>query len=488
MITNYFIQRRITEELAPHITGKPLDDAFTMHPDELRLVFDDIILRISTRPANAFIHFRSGDVHIRSRNVKHFFSQLYGKIVSGIRIAPADRFIRLELDSARIDIRLYNGPNVIAYYDTTAELFKKEPKTPFDDPFAADAKTPSLGNILIKEAAYRNTDLLPELLSGSGAYIGQTLDGMSILAPLPLMHRTVKDWKYYGSANDAVREYLQTERIVSKFASEKTKHLHFISDEINAHKRSLEQAERSLQDFSRADRYQSIASELLARHDLHLRGTETFLTSTGEQIALDPSLSIYDNAQLYFSKAKTSRERKKETLARAKSLRERIARSESALSSLYNCSDPSQLTEWKQTFRDVLAAEIEKSERQSKHPFREFKLRGNYIALVGKNAKQNDELTLRYAKKDDIWLHARDVAGSHVVIPHREKNKPVPKEVIEEAASIALFYSDAKSQPLAPVSYTFRKFVRKPKGSAPGAVRIEREDVIITAPKNPNEQ
>lgn len=102
---------------------------------------------------------------------------------------------------------------------------------------------------------------------------------------------------------------------------------------------------------------------------------------------------------------------------------------------------------------------------------------------IGKNAANNELLTLKYAHKDDLWLHARDVSGSHVVIKH-QAGKTFPKEVIERAAEIAAFYSQRKTDSLCPVSYTTKKYIRKVKGTAVGSVRMDREEVLMVVPKS----
>ena len=117
-------------------------------------------------------------------------------------------------------------------------------------------------------------------------------------------------------------------------------------------------------------------------------------------------------------------------------------------------------------------------------PFKEFRLSG-WTILVGRSAANNDELTLRHARKDDLWLHAKDVAGSHVVIRRPNAAQPVPRPVIEAAAALAAWYSKRKSDSLCPVVVTPRKFVRKPRGAAPGSVKVEREEqVVLVRPEN----
>lgn len=120
-------------------------------------------------------------------------------------------------------------------------------------------------------------------------------------------------------------------------------------------------------------------------------------------------------------------------------------------------------------------------ESQNTTDFKEYECMGFKI-LVGRNAKNNDELTIQFASKNDLWLHAKDVSGSHVVVKHQVKDQIFPKPVIERAAQLAAFYSKRKNDSLCPVMYTLVKYVRKPKGAAAGAVRVEREKVLLVAP------
>lgn len=115
-------------------------------------------------------------------------------------------------------------------------------------------------------------------------------------------------------------------------------------------------------------------------------------------------------------------------------------------------------------------------------PFREFEKNG-YKIFVGKDAKNNDNLTFGYAKPNDIFLHARGVSGSHVIIKNPTREFP-QKPVLQYAASIAAHYSKARTSRIVPVAYTMRKFVKKAKGE-PGAVLIDREEVIYVKPEIP---
>ena len=134
--------------------------------------------------------------------------------------------------------------------------------------------------------------------------------------------------------------------------------------------------------------------------------------------------------------------------------------------------------------RDLKSVTKEKQPARAALPYREFMIDG-YQVWVGKSARHNDDLTLHYAGKNDLFFHARDVAGSHVILKV-QGNKPVPKPTLEKVAALAAWYSKRKTDSLCPVAYTQRKYVRKPKGAPPGTVVMEREKVLLVKPELPD--
>lgn len=113
-----------------------------------------------------------------------------------------------------------------------------------------------------------------------------------------------------------------------------------------------------------------------------------------------------------------------------------------------------------------------------------FEVEGGFQILVGRNNRQNDYLTLKLALPDDLWLHVKDIPGSHVVVKSPQKTG-VPDPVIEQAAQLAAYYSKARQSTKAPVDYTLRKHVRKPKGGKPGMVIYENQKTVFVEPKTP---
>ncbi|TLN00225.1 fibronectin-binding domain-containing protein, partial [bacterium] len=101
--------------------------------------------------------------------------------------------------------------------------------------------------------------------------------------------------------------------------------------------------------------------------------------------------------------------------------------------------------------------------------------------LVGRNNRQNDRLTLRTAGPEDIWLHVKDIPGSHVII-RSDQLAEVTERTLEEAAILAAYYSKARASANVPVDYTFRKHVHKPKGAKPGMVIYENQRTLYVTP------
>lgn len=191
-------------------------------------------------------------------------------------------------------------------------------------------------------------------------------------------------------------------------------------------------------------------------------------------LPLKEELNAQQNAALCYRKHKNSR-------IETTLLEQRIAQLESGIKSIeQQLKTINEATHLKQLKTFVPKEET----RQVTVPYRVFVVQGFEIR-VGKNAQSNDELTMRYAHKNDLWLHAKDVSGSHVIVRWKPGSN-FPSEVIEAAAKMAAYYSKLKGSGLVPVTHTLRKFVRKPKGSLPGQVVVDKEEVILVVPGLPN--
>ncbi|HEX8905231.1 MAG TPA: NFACT RNA binding domain-containing protein, partial [Longimicrobiaceae bacterium] len=114
-------------------------------------------------------------------------------------------------------------------------------------------------------------------------------------------------------------------------------------------------------------------------------------------------------------------------------------------------------------------------------PYRVYRTSGGLEVRVGRTSKDNDVLTFRHASHEDVWLHARQVPGSHVVLRWSEEGAP-PARDLEEAAVLAALHSKARSSGTVAVDWTRRKYVRKPRGAPPGRVSVLQAKTIFVEP------
>jgi predicted ribosome quality control (RQC) complex YloA/Tae2 family protein len=118
---------------------------------------------------------------------------------------------------------------------------------------------------------------------------------------------------------------------------------------------------------------------------------------------------------------------------------------------------------------------------------RRYRSTDGYEILVGRTDRDNDNLTFRLAKSYDLWFHAADYPGSHVVLRNPQR-KQVPARAVTEAAQLAAKFSQAKSDAKVAVNYCERKFVTKMKGFAPGQVRLSSFKTVLVEPHEAGER
>jgi predicted ribosome quality control (RQC) complex YloA/Tae2 family protein len=108
--------------------------------------------------------------------------------------------------------------------------------------------------------------------------------------------------------------------------------------------------------------------------------------------------------------------------------------------------------------------------------------REGFTLLIGKNSRQNEDVTFHQASSNDMWLHARGVPGSHVII--KAGGRDIPRSAIEQAAALAAWYSQARGSTSVPVDYTLQRYVRHMKGGGPGMVIYDHERTVYAEPRN----
>ncbi len=206
-------------------------------------------------------------------------------------------------------------------------------------------------------------------------------------------------------------------------------------------------------------------------------------------VELDPRMSPAENAQSYFKKYTKARSSQAIAEIYLKETKAELTYLESVMVSLEQADEISELAEIK---AELIKEGYIKPEAPAKgvkktlpavepEPMR-FKSKDGLDILVGRNNRQNDYLTQKMARPEDLWLHVKDIPGSHVIVKNPGGTE-TPKQSLQQAAEIAAYYSKARESSKVPVDYTLRKWVRKPKGAKPGTVIYENQRTIIVEPK-----
>ena len=203
------------------------------------------------------------------------------------------------------------------------------------------------------------------------------------------------------------------------------------------------------------------------------------------EIEIDQSSTLPEEAARRFSRYARSKRATKQITARIERVEKEISDLNSARERLDNIigeRDEPQLDEFiNQTQRS--APPISKLKRDQKIPgTRRYLSTDGFEVLVGRAAKDNDNLTFKVARPNDLWLHAADYPGSHVIVRGKGR-KEIPHRTVLEAAQLAAHFSQAKDDSKVNINYTQRKFLSKVKGGAPGLVRISRFKHLTVQPK-----
>jgi predicted ribosome quality control (RQC) complex YloA/Tae2 family protein len=197
---------------------------------------------------------------------------------------------------------------------------------------------------------------------------------------------------------------------------------------------------------------------------------------TGEKVTieLNPTLSPRENADYYFDKA-----RRLETSIPI--IEKRIKQQQTEIDKLKSLQTaPEDISEINRAVR------TQKASAQKRLPFRQFDLGNGWLAYAGKSAKNNDELTFGFAHKDDLWFHAWQAQGSHLILRAPKKGAVADKNILVKAASLAAYYSKAKTSSKVPIIYTEVRYLKKVK-KIPGKVIYTNVKELMVTPQSPQE-
>lgn len=466
---HYVCIERISFALSSILENAVLSDAFRHKEDELSLVFklDENYFSLSLNTSCRQGLFQFFDYELsRSSGVQPLFESIKYKRVKQIIQSKNDRSFLLEFEQNLILLFKCYGPlsNVILFENNIAnEAYRSSIISDFQV----------------------QLDQLDRLASGKlSLEIDESKNKLSYFVYKRNQQyefhidKQIEEEQVYFSYDilDAYTFFSQRYIQQYHFLKEKESLLKSLSDQIKRQEQVLYNNKTRLHYLENAINPEEIGHIIMANLHMMNKGDEKtelfdFYRNENISIKLKKELSPQDNAAQYYRKAKN----RKLEIEQAYKM---ITQAEEKLKLLKPRLVEVQIAETKKALKQKDKIEFEQKNASG---FKEFECDGFRI-YVGRNSENNDVLTLKFAKKDDLWLHAKGVSGSHVIIKNQQKRK-TPEHVIQRAAELAAYFSKSKSSGLVAVMVTEKKYVRKPKGALPGQVRVDREDVILAEPK-----
>jgi predicted ribosome quality control (RQC) complex YloA/Tae2 family protein len=343
-------------------------------------------------------------------------------------------------------------------------------------------------------------DLLKELEETPRPRIYYQNNSPVTFSLISLHHLPYSEVEEFDSIHDAIKVFVGGTRKQKTLVQEKETLLHFLRQGAERSERTLQKMEQETEALQRATQYELYGKLLMSNLVQLQKGMrevelENIYSSdkSGILIRLDQKLTPAQNAEHYFDKSKKARAGAEEKLGYQEEVRERWELLRDLLDRVTDLQTHDQFAEFTTTNREQLkrlgykGVIGEEREPKEEAPFRTFIVSGGFQVWVGKNSENNDLLTLKYARPGDLWFHARGSSGSHVVLRTGTGKGEPSRRALEEAASIAAFYSKMKTAKHVPVAMTEKKYVRKPRGAPAGTVVIEREKLFFVNPQLPAE-
>lgn len=548
MVDNFFTLRALVRGWRDDLVGCTIGDAYSQVRNELTLAFahpeQEWMLRCSVQRPLLFI-FRAPGYTKARQNVATLFDRAFDRVVEEVHIAERDRMIFIDLSGGlQFRIPLFGGKaNAFLVDDagTVIEAFRNNERhagedapTPrpapmpesfadFEDRWrtnrnkvrqAVSSAVPLFNRVLAKETAYRAglaADRDPENCDESERRAlyeaAQTLiEKMETPAPriygtghfpdvfglIPLQHRDDED-EAFDTVDEAVRIFVRRKLAEQHFHRLYDPLEEALEDAYEHYRSSVDRMIDELSNPSRADRHERWGHLLMAAQgDVPEGADEVTLPDLFEEesepvtIPLDPSKSAVENAEYYYDKARRSRRSREEAENRLVEAEEQAEEAKELLDKLRSITTLSEIKSFRKENEQRLAPFVKQNEEDiEEFPFRRFDLGEGFEVWVGRNARQNHELTFHVAQKYDLWMHVRDMPGAHVVLHKPNRDAKPGRRRLHTAAAIAAYHSKARGSSVVPVMVTERKYVTSPSGAPPGQVRVEHEDTLMVEPGLP---
>ncbi len=315
-------------------------------------------------------------------------------------------------------------------------------------------------------------------------------------SPMPLLQYPDATYQPYATMSEALSAYYDAITLKEMKASQK----HALTQAYEKQKVQLQRKtntlKKDLEDAEKSEDYRIKGELILANlHNIRRGQKEVKLQNYYSNeletitIALKPELNPTENAQSYF---------KRYTKAKRgiTQIQQRLAELEADVQILNSYENKIESADTLDKFQFIRNQFIENGyikthqknktqQQRSEGPYRKYTSTNGFQMYVGRNSQANDLLLRQIAKPRDMWLHAKQIQGSHVIIRNPENRPDIPMPTLLQAAQLAAYYSKAHHSSLVPVDYTWARYVVKRKGHAAGYVHYTHEKTLYVEPALP---
>ena len=534
-MNNFYTLQSLVELLRYTIPGKEIKEVWSHRKDQIDVyLYPENTGKLTfsaASPGTALFWDPRGEVP--SRNAASFFHEIQGMEIADMQmLSEHDRLFQITFlssdykllfkpFSSRPNLFLVNDGIITAAFKNPSENKGKQAPVPQPPPSSKQhpADSPSGNSASIKKRILtidpqfprglikdvndtcqldeQNDDELKLTIGELQQYLNNP-DNIHISAEgqvslLPAKYLSHPPERSFESVNDAVRTLFLTENRRYRLLPRKNELVKKLQKKGRSLDKQLKQIDKNEERQEKADNYEHLGHLLMSQPDPNspVTGNEVIINDWAQQgeevrIPVNQGESLLQKAKSYYDKAAGIRRE----IAISGQKREQLASQQTdiakKLEEVNAIEHPPELDQWiKKHAGDLQKAGLAPTgKKQQTRPFREMGV-NNYSIWIGKSAKSNDEV-LAHAHKEDIWMHVRGSAGSHVILRNNGQIEWPDHTVLMKVASFAAAFSKQAGASLVPVMMAKRKHVRKPKGAGPGQVTVTHEKVEMVPPRKPD--
>lgn len=523
MQTNYYFLRQLSKRLEEELVGLVFAECFSQEKDELVLGFcsdgkqwrkkRDFYIKAVLHPDFACLNFPD-DFRRAGRNSVDLFKEINGLRVERVQQFLNERAFALYFENNftllfkmygnRSNIVLFEGEEVLDLFhnklvvdnNLSLQTLDRPIEQSFEAFVAANGQLntlfPTFGKEIVKLIQGKIKALEQPTFEHQWAIVQEILKELEVsqfyiktIDYQPVLSMVQEGGEWVKTLTDPIlasNELYYSFARINVFDKEKGQSIRHLQKQISRTQTYIDKSYTQLSSLEEDVKHEEIANIIMANLHAIPERTEVielydFYRDKPIKVRLKPDLTPQKNAENYYRKAKNEKIEIQKLMENIEAKEELMQELQGHISKLEAIES---LRELRKYIKNNISEQTDKQVLTVQDLFKYVNYQGWEI-LIGKNSRNNDLLTQRYARKEDLWLHARDVSGSHVVI-RRQAGKKFPVNVIEKAAGIAAYYSKRKNDTLCPVIVTPKKYVRKTKDLLEGQVIVDKEEVVLIEP------